>query len=77
MKGHYASRLGYSGVDIVIDRKKGPMILEVNKRPGMGIQNTNKAGLLKRLRFVEERLSELEHLPAEKKIELAMGWKWE
>ena len=77
VKGHYASRLGYSGVDIVIDRKKGPMILEVNKRPGMGIQNTNKAGLLKRLRFVEERLSELEHLPAEKKIELAMGWKWE
>jgi alpha-L-glutamate ligase-like protein len=79
VKGHYASRLGYSGVDIVIDKRKGLMILEVNKRPGMGIQNTNRAGLLKRLKFIEERLPETEHLPAERKIELVMEWsrQWE
>ena len=47
------SGLGYAGVDIVIDEKRGPLILEVNKRPGLEIQNANKQGLLRRLRWIE------------------------
>jgi alpha-L-glutamate ligase-like protein len=46
--------LGYQGVDIVLDRDKGPMILEVNARPGLSIQIANRAGLAPRLRLVEE-----------------------
>lgn len=47
------SGLGYLGVDIVIDRDKGPMILELNARPGLGIQTANNAGIRQRLERVE------------------------
>jgi alpha-L-glutamate ligase-like protein len=71
-----ASRLGYVGVDIVLD-KKGPLVLEVNKRPGLEIQNTNLAGLLKRLEFVEARVEstpDISFQSLEKRIELARKW---
>ncbi len=48
-----SSGLGYIGVDIVIDRDKGPMVLELNARPGLGIQTANNAGLRQRLERVE------------------------
>lgn len=38
--------LGYIGVDIVLDAKEGPMVLEANARPGLAIQIANKRGLL-------------------------------
>lgn len=41
--------LGYVGVDIVLDRALGPMILELNARPGLNIQIANRAGLRPRL----------------------------
>ena len=47
------SRLGFAGVDLVIDAKKGPMVLEVNTRPGLKIQNANLASLHTRLERVE------------------------
>ena len=46
--------LGYIGIDIIIDNKLGPMILELNARPGLSIQVANSSGLLPRLRQVEE-----------------------
>ena len=52
-----ASGLGYAGVDIVLDKGRGPLVLEVNKRPGLEIQNANSAGLLRRLRSVEATLA--------------------
>jgi alpha-L-glutamate ligase-like protein len=45
--------LGYVGVDIVLDRDKGPLILELNARPGLNIQIANRSGLLPRLEMVE------------------------
>jgi alpha-L-glutamate ligase-like protein len=45
--------LGYFGVDIVLDKERGPMILEVNARPGLEIQNANLSPLKKRLERVE------------------------
>jgi alpha-L-glutamate ligase-like protein len=38
--------LEYIGVDIVIDRKLGPLVLELNARPGLQIQVVNRLGLL-------------------------------
>jgi alpha-L-glutamate ligase-like protein len=48
------SQLGYVGVDFVLDRHQGPMILELNARPGLSIQIANGSGLLHRLRRVEQ-----------------------
>lgn len=44
--------LGYQGVDIVLDRHRGPLILELNARPGLNIQIANQAGLRPRLAAV-------------------------
>ncbi len=33
--------LGYLGVDIVLDADRGPLVLEMNARPGLEIQNVN------------------------------------
>jgi len=51
--------LGYQGVDIVLDKDKGPMILELNARPGLNIQIANRAGLLPRLRLIERERQKL------------------
>jgi alpha-L-glutamate ligase-like protein len=52
--------LGYQGVDIVLDREKGPLLLELNARPGLNIQIANNTGLLPRLALVEEHHQHLE-----------------
>jgi alpha-L-glutamate ligase-like protein len=46
--------LGFAGVDIVMDAKKGPVVLEINSRPGLKIQNANLASLRTRLERVED-----------------------
>ncbi|MGB8933360.1 MAG: sugar-transfer associated ATP-grasp domain-containing protein [Anaeromyxobacteraceae bacterium] len=37
--------LGYLGIDVVVDVERGPLVLEINARPGLEIQNINGAGL--------------------------------
>jgi len=49
-----ATGLGYIGVDVVIDEEKGPLVLELNDQPGLQIQIANQAGLVDRLRRIEE-----------------------
>ena len=51
--------LGYLGVDIVLDSTLGPLMLELNARPGLNVQLANQSGLLKKLKIVES----LENLP--------------
>ncbi len=64
------TQLGYLGVDIVLDRDLGPLVLEYNARPGLNIQIANQAGLLERLKKVEA----LTKIPksASERVELAM-----
>lgn len=45
--------LGYLGVDIVLDKDQGPLMLELNARPGLNIQIANREGGLKRYRAIE------------------------
>jgi hypothetical protein len=59
--------LNYAGVDIAIDREDGPMVLEINARPGLDIQFANSAPLKNRLRRVEG----LKTKSIERKIALA------
>ncbi|WP_448509083.1 alpha-L-glutamate ligase-like protein [Immundisolibacter sp.] len=47
------SGLGYLGVDFVLDRDFGPMMLEMNARPGLNIQIANQTGLLPHLATVD------------------------
>jgi alpha-L-glutamate ligase-like protein len=57
---HELTGLGYIGVDLVLDRDKGPLILELNARPGLSIQIANRTGLLPRLQLVERYQSDLQ-----------------
>ncbi len=45
--------LGYIGVDVVLDRHLGPLMLEMNARPGLAIQIANCAGLFGHLKKIE------------------------
>lgn len=47
--------LGYLGTDMVLDRQHGPMLLELNARPGLAIQMTNGEGLRRRLDLIEQQ----------------------
>ncbi len=53
-RGLEVTGLGYLGVDIVIDRDRGPLILEMNARPGLNIQIANCAGLSSRINRIDE-----------------------
>lgn len=50
--------LGYLGVDVVLDRDLGPLVLELNARPGLSIQIANGKGIQKRLEYID-RLTEI------------------
>ena len=46
--------LGYLGADIVLDKDRGPMMLELNARPGLSVQIANGKGLQPILQKIEE-----------------------
>ena len=46
--------LGYFGADIVLDARKGPMMLELNARPGLAIQIANGEGLKHAIKQVDK-----------------------
>lgn len=50
-----ATGLGYLGVDVVVDAERGPVVLEVNARPGLEIQNVAGMGLFE---ILGERLAD-------------------
>lgn len=56
--------LGYLGCDIVLDKYKGPVILELNARPGLAIQLANGEGLASRLQWAEGLSPETLEMPA-------------
>jgi alpha-L-glutamate ligase-like protein len=47
--------LGYLGADIVLDKKLGPLLLELNARPGLAIQIANGMGMQPRLAMIESQ----------------------
>ncbi|MDD3846700.1 MAG: alpha-L-glutamate ligase-like protein [Syntrophorhabdaceae bacterium] len=58
--------LGYVGADVVMDRDRGPLLLELNARPGLAIQMANRAGLMKRIRHVNAAPAEIFATPEER-----------
>jgi hypothetical protein len=53
-RGLDVTELGYLGVDMVIDRNLGPLILEMNARPGLNIQIANGTGISRRTARIDE-----------------------
>lgn len=62
------SKLGFLGADIAIDKERGPVILELNARPGLSIQLANRAGLKERM----ERVAGLKIKTIEKGVRVGM-----
>ena len=69
---HDMTGLGYIGTDLVLDRDQGPLLLDLNARPGLSIQIANGAGLLPRLRHVEG-LRERRRATPEHRVDYAMA----
>jgi hypothetical protein len=67
VKSQLTSKLGFCGVDIVIDNELGPLILEINARPGLGIQIANQSSLRTRL----ERIADLKVQTVQRGVELS------
>jgi alpha-L-glutamate ligase-like protein len=63
--------LGYVGADMVVDERQGPVLLEMNARPGLMIQLANRAGLLPRLRAIDRTFAAGRSVA--ERIELAMA----
>lgn len=53
------THLGYLGVDIVLDKNLGPLILELNARPGLAIQIANRVGAVKRYDVIDKQPEKL------------------
>jgi alpha-L-glutamate ligase-like protein len=68
---HDMTGLGYIGTDVVLDKLRGPQLLELNARPGLSIQVANGRGLLPRLRHIES-LTHRRQLSPEQRVDYCM-----
>lgn len=67
-----ASKLGYLGVDVVLDRERGPLLLELNARPGLAIQIANGRGLAPRIEAIDALPTSKFHKDPETRAQIAM-----
>jgi len=67
-----ATKLGYLGADIVIDKHRGPLLLELNARPGLAIQLANKTGLAPRIATIDSFPQHRFNAAPEKRVEIAI-----
>jgi alpha-L-glutamate ligase-like protein len=68
-KSYELTGLGYQGIDVVLDKNLGPLILELNARPGLNIQIANNCGLENRILLAKKNLPNLKTV--EEKIAFA------
>ncbi|MFV0627393.1 MAG: alpha-L-glutamate ligase-like protein [Alphaproteobacteria bacterium] len=72
-KAYDMTGLGYIGADIVLDRDRGPMMLELNARPGLAIQIANGKGLRNILEEIENKYPK--NLSAEERVDFVLNYK--
>ncbi|MFY9179861.1 MAG: alpha-L-glutamate ligase-like protein [Venatoribacter sp.] len=68
------SGLGYLGTDMVLDKNHGPMLLELNARPGLAIQVANGTGLLTRLKVIDKLSAQDLMRSAAERVALSQQW---
>lgn len=62
------AELGYLGADVVLDKHKGPLILELNARPGLAIQVANGMGMISRIKQVDHEIGRsMRQLPSDER----------
>lgn len=66
--------LGYLGTDMVLDKRSGPVLLELNARPGLAIQVANGNGLLPRLKRIDALADAEAALPAAERVARSREW---
>jgi alpha-L-glutamate ligase-like protein len=71
-RAHDAVPLGYLGVDIVLDARHGPVILELNARPGLSIQLANRCGLRPLLGALVPHQERLQEMNVEQRVALGI-----
>ncbi len=67
-RSYDVTQLGYIGVDIVLDKKRGPLLLELNGRPGISIQIANRFGMRYLLQNAMARADETHNAAARVQI---------
>ena len=70
-KAYEMTGLGYLGADIVLDAQKGPMMLELNARPGLAIQIANGKGIETVLKNIEKNYPK--NLTPEERVDYVLG----
>ena len=65
------TKLGYLGVDLVLDAGRGPLMLELNARPGLNIQLANQDGIRRRISAIDA-LDRFD-LPADQRVDAAVA----
>jgi alpha-L-glutamate ligase-like protein len=66
--------LGYLGADVMIGKGVGPMLIEVNARPGLAIQLANGEGLRPRFEMVHEQALRMKKSASlEERIKFSQG----
>ncbi len=71
VKGYEMTNLGYLGADIVLDRFRGPMMLELNARPGLAIQIANNHGLRNVLENIQNTYPK--NLSSKERLDYVLG----
>ena len=70
-KAYEMTGLGYLGADIVLDKDRGPMMLELNARPGLAIQIANGTGLMGALKEIDKHYPK--NLSAEERVDFILN----
>ncbi len=69
-QGYEVTGLGYLGADIVLDKTHGPLLLELNARPGLAIQIANGRGLEPRVELAQSMRKE--NLSYQQRVDFAI-----
>lgn len=72
-KAYEMTDLGYLGADIVLDAQKGPMMLELNARPGLAIQIANGQGIESVLKRIEHYYPQ--NLTPEERVDFVLNFR--
>ena len=72
-KAYEMTGLGYLGADIVLDKNRGPMMLELNARPGLAIQIANGKGLVEAKKKIDKTYPQ--NLTAEERVDFILNMK--
>lgn len=70
-KSYEMTGLGYLGADIVMDEDSGPMMLELNARPGLAIQIANGNGLINAIKKIDKTYPQ--NLTAEERVDFILN----